>query len=87
MKRIYVDITSDLKQVPNLQEILPQEMEAAKRMKEQGVMEHLFVKSAGAGAILVFKDIEEQEARELVSALPLAPYFGTTAYTIVEKHF
>jgi muconolactone delta-isomerase len=87
MKRILVDITSNLNQVPNLQQILPQELAAANRLKEQGILEHVFVKSAGIGAILIFKDIEEQGARQLVSTLPLAPYFGSTTYTIIEKHF
>jgi muconolactone delta-isomerase len=87
MKRIFVDISSELNQVPDLQEILPREIEAASLMKEQGVLEHVFVKSGGAGAILIFKDVEEPEVKELVATLPLAPYFGTIEYTVVEKHF
>jgi hypothetical protein len=87
MKRIFVDISSDLNKVPNLQELLPKEFEAASVMKELGVLEHVFVKSGGTGAVLIFKDVEEQAAKELVATLPLAPYFGTVVYTIAEKHF
>ncbi|RZK40027.1 MAG: hypothetical protein EOO90_16615 [Pedobacter sp.] len=87
MKRIFVDISSDLNRVNNLQELLPKQLEAANVMKEQGVLEHVFVKSGGTGAVLIFKDVEEHTVKELVATLPLAPYFGTIAVNLVEKSF
>lgn len=88
MKRIFADIRSgDLSEVSGLQEMVKKEVEAVTRLKEQGVLEHTFVKSGGQGAVLIFKGLEEGEVRKLVSKLPMAPYFSTVEYTIAEKRF
>jgi muconolactone delta-isomerase len=87
MNVIQADITTYLDQVPNAQELLPQELAAVSALKEQGLLEHLFLKANGTSAILIFKDMDEAKAQELVSALPMAAYFHSVAYAALDARF
>ncbi|MFY7816071.1 MAG: muconolactone Delta-isomerase family protein [Chryseobacterium taeanense] len=87
MERIIVNVICDLSGVPNLEALLPQELEAASQLKEKGVLEHVFAKSDASGAILVFKGADESQVKQYVANFPLAPYFGVVVYTNTEKHF
>lgn len=87
MRVVQVDITSHLAGVPNLQALLGQEFATVSRWKEEGILEHLFVKDDQAGAILVFKNVEEAHVEELIPTLPLSSYFTHVAYSAAEKQF
>jgi muconolactone D-isomerase len=54
----------------NFQEILQQEQEMVARWKAEGILEHLFLRQARNGAVLIFKDIDEQKVKELMEQLP-----------------
>lgn len=82
---IIVDTT--LGKAENIQDILPREYAKVAELKEQGVLEHLFVKEAGAGAVLVYKNLTLEEVKNKVSEFPLFPHFEKIEYTIVEKNF
>lgn len=85
MNKIIVNITDNLEAIPNLDALLPKEYEAAGKLKEQGILENLFVKEDRTGAILVMKDIDLEKAKEIVAAFPLYQYFDKVEYFIVEK--
>ncbi len=87
MSRIIVNITDDLDKVPNLDELLPKEFAAAGKLKELGILEHLFVKNDKTGAVLVLKDVDLAKAKELVAAFPMFKYFDKVEYIIAEKQF
>ncbi len=55
----------------NFQEILKHEQEVVSKWKEEGILEHLFLRQTKNGAVLIFKDIDEAKAKELMETLPL----------------
>lgn len=87
MKRVQVNVINYLDRIVNLDELLPKEFAVAMGWKEQGILEHLFIKENRTGAVLVFKDIDEDRAKELVPTLPLFPYFKQVEYSTLEKQF
>jgi muconolactone D-isomerase len=71
MKKIQVILTLDMDNLPeNFQEILKHEQEVVARWKEEGILEHLFLRDARNGAVLIFKDVDEQKVKELMEILP-----------------
>jgi muconolactone delta-isomerase len=87
MSRIIVNITDDLDQIPDLETLLPKEVAHAGQLKEQGILEHLFIKEDRTGAVLVMKDIDVAKAKDLVAAFPMFKYFDQVDYTVAEKPF
>lgn len=72
MNRIQAILTLDMENIPeNFQEILKHEQEVVAKWKEEGILEHLFLRQTKNGAVLIFKDIDEEKARELMETLPL----------------
>ena len=72
MNRIQAILTLDMENIPeNFQEILKHEQEVVAKWKEEGILEHLFLRQTKNGAVLIFKDIDEEKARELMGTLPL----------------
>jgi muconolactone D-isomerase len=72
MNRIQAILTLDMENIPeNFQEILKHEQEVVAKWKEEGILEHLFLRQTKNGAILIFKDIDEEKAKELMEKLPL----------------
>jgi muconolactone D-isomerase len=71
MNRIEVILTLDMENLPaNFPEILKQEQEIVAKWKENGFLEHLYLREARNGAVLIFKDLEEEKVKELMQELP-----------------
>lgn len=71
MNRIQVILTLDMENLPeNFQEILKQEQEVVAKWKEQGFLEHLFLRQSKNGAVLVFKELDEEKVTALMETLP-----------------
>ena len=71
MNRVQVILTLDMENLPtNFPEILKQEQEVVAGWKLQGFLEHLFLRQAKNGAVLVFKDLNEEEVKSLMETLP-----------------
>ena len=71
MNRVQVILTLDMENLPsNFSDILKQEQEVVAKWKEQGILEHLFLRQAKNGAVLIFKDIEDEQVKELMQTLP-----------------
>jgi len=87
MNRIFVDITSDFSNVPNLEQLLDKEHALAGKWKADGILEHLFVKENAKGAVLVFKDVDVETIKLLIPKLPLSKHFKEVEYSVLDKQF
>ena len=71
MNRVQVILTLDMENLPsNFSEILKQEQKVVASWKAQGFLEHLFLRQTKNGAVLIFKDVEEEQVKALVEILP-----------------
>ena len=71
MNRIQANLTLDMENLPsNCPEILKHEQEVVANWKEQGMLEHLYLRQAKNGAVLVFKNMDEEKVKELMETLP-----------------
>ena len=69
--RVLVILTIDTNNLPaNFQEILKQEREVVSQWKKEGLLDQLFLRPTKNGAILIFKDMDEEKARQLMTTLP-----------------
>ena len=72
MKRILVILTIDTENLPvNFQEIIKHEREVIAKWKEAAFLDQLFLRQTKNGAVLIFKDIDEDKVNELMPTLPL----------------
>lgn len=71
MNRVQVILTLNMENLPgNFPELLAQEQEVVAVWKSQGFLEHLFLRQAKNGAVLIFKDMEEKQVKALMETLP-----------------
>ena len=74
MNRVLVILTIDLENLPaNFQEILQHERVVVAQWKKEGFLEQLFLRPTKNGAVLIFKDIDEEKANQLIQTLPFYP--------------
>ena len=86
MERIQANVRiKSLVGVENLQEILEKEYKEVSKWYNEEILEHLYLKSDKTGAIIIFKDITIEKAKDLVPTLPLFPYFDNIEYSILER--
>jgi hypothetical protein len=72
MNRILVILTIDTENLPaNFQEIIKHEREVVAQWKKEGFLDQLFLRQTKNGAVLIFKDINEEKVNELIPVLPL----------------
>lgn len=86
MKVILAHITNYFEKAPEAKIHLPEETATVEHWKSEDLVEHVFVQSNGC-ALIVFKNIDEVKAKELIATLPLFPYFDKVHYTEMEKHY
>lgn len=88
MNRIQVILTLDMDNLPdNFPEILKQEQEVVTQWKEQGILDHLFLRQTKNGAVLIFKDIDEEKIKELMETLPFYKLKKSIDYYSLIKQF
>ncbi len=86
--RIQAILTLDMENIPsNFQEIIKHEQEVVAKWKEEGVLENLFLRQGRNGAILLFKGIDEEKAKELMATLPLYKLKKSVEYFNLIKQF
>jgi hypothetical protein len=71
----------------NFEELRKNESAHLQSWKEEGVLEHAFIKSEKDGAMLIFKDIGSIELKNRIEALPLFPHMQQVSYLNFEKGF
>ncbi len=75
------------KQLTNFSEMVKHERELVEKWKKEGVLENLFLRQDKNGAVLIFKNLEVAEVKDLISSLPLFPYMKTVEYLGLIKQF
>ncbi|NBX63976.1 MAG: hypothetical protein EBT66_03320 [Bacteroidetes bacterium] len=71
----------------NFQEIIKHEQEVISAWKAEGLIEHLFLRPTRNGAVIVFKDVDEARAKELMESLPLYQFVLSVEYFPLMKQF
>jgi hypothetical protein len=88
MNRIQAILTLDMENIPsNFQEIIKHEQEVVAKWKEEGILENLFLRQGRNGAILIFKDVDEERVKELMTTLPLYKLKKSVEYLNLIKQF
>ena len=88
MNRIQAILTLDMENIPeNFQEILKHEQEVVAKWKEEGILEHLFLRQTRNGAVLIFKGVNEDEVKELMATLPLYKLKKSVEYLNLIQQF
>ena len=86
--RIQAILTIDTDNLPdNFQEIIKHEQEVVAQWKAEGILESLFLRKGRNGAILIFKDVDEEKVKELMMTLPLYKLKKTVEYYNLMKQF
>lgn len=86
--RIQAILTIDTDNLPdNFQEIIKHEQEVVAKWKTEGFLENLFLRQGKNGAVLIFKDIDEEKAKELMETLPLYKLKKSVEYFVLIKQF
>jgi len=88
MNRIQAILTIDTDNLPeNFQEILIHEKEVIANWKAAGILDHFFLRQSKNGAVIIFKDIDEEKAKELMETLPLYKLKKSVEYFNLIKQF
>ena len=86
--RIQAILTLDMDNIPsNFQEIIKHEQEVVAKWKTEGFLEHLFLRETKNGAVLIFKGIDEEKAKELMTTLPLYKLKKSVEYLNLIQQF
>jgi hypothetical protein len=88
MNRIQAILTIDTENLPaNFQEILEHEKAVVAQWKAEGILEHLFLRQARNGAVLIFKDLDEDAVKERMEQLPLMKIKKSVEYFNLIQQF
>ena len=72
MTNVLAILTIHTDNIPeNFQEIIQHEREVVAAWKAEGFLEQLFLRPTRNGAILIFKNLSEEEVNEKMKSLPL----------------
>jgi hypothetical protein len=86
--RIQAILTLDMDNIPaNFPDIIKHEQEVVAKWKEEGILENLFLRKEKNGAVLIFKNIDEEKVKELMITLPLYALKKSVEYFSLMKQF
>jgi muconolactone delta-isomerase len=83
MNRILV--TTYLSKDERIAGVMEAEYAMTNSWKAQGIIEHLFARENNGGGVVVFNGTELEKVKQLMSELPLFPYFERVDYMLLEK--
>ena len=66
--------------IEDIAEIINHEREVLKEWTSLGYIHDLYLRQTRNGAVIMFKEMDEQKAREMVATLPLFPYLLSVEY-------
>ena len=88
MNCIQAILTIDIDNLPtNFQEIIQHEQAKIAQWKEEGILENFFLRQSKNGAVLVFKNIDQEQVEILMTTLPLYPLRKSIEYFPLIKQF
>jgi muconolactone delta-isomerase len=74
MNRVLVILTIDTENLPsNFQEILQEERKVVSDWKNEGILDQLFLRPTRNGAVLIFKNLDEDQVNQRMTTLPFYP--------------
>ncbi len=71
----------------NFQEIIKHEQEVLAEWKREGLVEHLFLRPTKNGAVIIFKNLDEDKVKKMMESLPLYPFMKSIEYLPLLKQF
>lgn len=90
MNRILVLITlsdSGIETIKSTPELPKKEMEFVHAWKAEQLLESFFISVTKKDAVLIFQNIDEGKAKELIEILPYFPYMSKIEYHNLDKQF
>lgn len=88
MQQVLAILTIDTDNLPpDFPEILKHEQEVVANWKQEGVLEHLFLRPTRNGAVLLFTGLTEEEARARMETLPFYKLRKSIEYHSLIKQF
>ncbi len=90
MNRILVLITlsdSGIETIKSTPELPKREMEYVNQWKEETILESFFISVSKKDAVLIFQNVDETKAKELIETLPYFPYMANVEYHNLNKQF
>jgi hypothetical protein len=90
MNRILVLITlsdSGIEIIKSTPELPKKEMEFVNQWKIENILESFFISVSKKDAVLIFRNIDEPKAKELIEILPYFPYMSKIEYHNLNKQF
>ncbi len=90
MNRILVLITlsdSGIETIKSTPELPKREMEFVNQWKEEAILESFFISVSKKDAVLIFQNVDETKAKELIETLPYFPYMANVEYHNLNKQF
>lgn len=73
-----------IKSTPDLPK---KEMEIVNQWKQQNILESFFISVSKKDAVLIFQNVDETKAKELIEILPYFPYMAKIEYHNLNKQF
>ena len=90
MSQILVMITlsdSGIETIKSTPELPNREMEYVNKWKDDNILDSFYISVTKKDAVLIFKNVDEQEAKRLIACLPYFPYMTRIDYHILDKQF
>ena len=90
MNRILVLITlsdNGIETIKSNPELQKKEMEFVNQWKQESILESFFISVTKKDAVLIFQNVDETKAKELIGILPYFPYMAKIDYHNLNKHF
>jgi hypothetical protein len=88
MNRVLAIFTINTTDLPsNFPDIIKHEQEVLANWKRDGLVDHLFLRQTKNGAVIVFNDMDETKAKELMESLPLYQFVQSVEYLNLIKQF
>ena len=64
----------------DLTEVLKHEREVIAQWTKEGLLHDFYLRQTRNGAVILFKELDETQAREMIATLPLFPYLKPVEY-------
>lgn len=88
MQSIQAILTLDMENLPaNFPEILKHEQAVVAEWKEEGILDHLFLRETKNGAVLIFKGLDLAQAQARMETLPFFALKKSVEYLSLIKQF
>jgi len=88
MERTLVNITIDPENLPaDFPEMAKQDKEIVGKWKEDGTLQHVFLKEAQNGVVFIFSDVDKEKVEILIKTLPIYKIQKSVEYLSVKELF